>query len=101
MDIAAIERMIEQGRDSYEARLAVGQALLKQDQIDRAILHLSKACQLAPEKTTAWQFLGQAHQKKDQIIQAKEAWTRGIEVAEKNGDEQAKKTMVVWRKRLD
>lgn len=101
MDIAAIEKMIEQGRDSYEARLAAGQACFKADQFERAVEHLLKATQYAPEKTAAWQFLGEAYQKNHQPNAAKSAWCQGIEVATANGDEQAKKVMAVWLKRLD
>lgn len=100
MDIAAIEKMIEQGRDGYEARLAVGQACLNTDQLERAVEHLVKATQHAPEKTAAWQFLGQAYQKSNQLNKAKAAWSQGIEVATANRDEQAKKVMAVWLKRL-
>lgn len=100
MDIAAIEKMIEQGRDSYEARLAVGQACLKADQFERAIGHLLKATEHAPDKSVAWQLLGQAYKKKGQADAAKSAWCQGIEVATANGDEQAKKVMGVWLKRL-
>ncbi|HEY7905458.1 MAG TPA: tetratricopeptide repeat protein [Wenzhouxiangella sp.] len=100
VDVSVIERMIEQGRDSYEARLAVGQAHLKQGQFDRAIEHLAKACEMSPQKTVAWQALGQAHVKNDQPDLARESWQQGIEVAKANGDQQAEKVMAVWLKRL-
>ena len=101
MDVLAIERMIEQGRDSYEARLALGQAHLKAERLDQAIEHLRVACEQQPNKTMAWQLLGQAYQKKDQDDLAGQAWRQGIEVAKDNGDEQARKVMTVWLKRLD
>ena len=100
MDVSAIERMIEQGRDSYEARLALGQAYLKAERFDQAIEHLLVACAQQPTKTIAWQLLGQAHQKKGQDDLAGQAWRQGIQVATDNGDEQAKKVMTVWLKRL-
>lgn len=101
VDVSVIERMIEQGRDSYEARLAVGQAHLKQGQFDRAIEHLSKACEMSPQKTVAWQVLGQARAKNNQPDLARGSWQQGIEVAKANGDQQAEKVMAVWLKRLD
>ena len=100
MDVSAIERMIEQGRDSYEARLALGQAHLKAEHFDQAIEHLLVACDQQPTKTMAWQLLGQAHQKKGQDTLAGQVWRQGIQVATDNGDEQAKKVMTVWLKRL-
>ena len=100
MDIAALERMIDQGRDSYEARLAVGQAHLKADQFAQAIAHLKVATQAHPDKTVGWQVLGQAQCECGDLAAAKTTWQRGIEVAQANGDEQAKKVMQVWLKRL-
>ncbi len=100
MDIAAILKMIDQGRDSYEARLAVAQAQLKLGDTDEALIHLNRACELAPAKTMAWQLLGQAYRDQGNSIKAKEAWTEGIAVASANGDEQAKKVMQVWLARL-
>lgn len=100
VDVSTIERMIEQGRDSYEARLALGQAHLKAERLDQAIEHLLVACDQQPTKTTAWQLLGQAHHKKGQDDLAGQAWRQGIQVAKDNGDEQARKVMTVWLQRL-
>jgi len=101
MNPEAIERMIEQGRDSYEARLAAGQARLKRGEIAQAVSHLKHATGLDPSKTMAWQSLGKAYRTRGQIDAARAAWDAGIEVAEDNGDSQAEKVMRVWRKRLD
>ncbi len=101
VDVSTIEKMIEAGRDSYEARLAVGQAHLKQGHFGQAIEHLAKACEMSPQKTVAWQVLGQAHEKNNAPELAKESWRKGIEVAHANGDQQAQKVMAVWLKRLD
>lgn len=100
MDVLALERLIERGQDSYEARLALGQAYLRQAHSSKAIEHLEKATELSPEKTTAWQALGEAYLQEDQSTKAAEVWRWGIEVATCNGDEQAKKVMQVWLKRL-
>ncbi len=101
MNPEAIERMIEQGRDSYEARLAAGQARLKRGEIAQAASHLERATGLAPDKTMAWQSLGEAYRALGRFDDARAAWDSGIEVAERNGDQQAAKVMRVWRKRLD
>ncbi|AKS40708.1 L-threonylcarbamoyladenylate synthase [Wenzhouxiangella marina] len=101
MDPTVIERMIEQGRDSYEARLAAGQARLKQGEAERAREHLQVATRLAPDKTMAWQVLGEALKALDELPAAARAWMRGIEVARGNGDQQAEKVMTVWLKRID
>ena len=101
MNPEAIERMIDQGRDSYEARLAAGQARLKQGDLQRARTHLERACALAPDKTMAWQTLGQAHQALGDDSAARQAWTRGQQVARSNGDQQAEKVISVWLRRLE
>jgi Flp pilus assembly protein TadD len=101
MNPEIIEKMIADGRDSYEARLAAGQARLKLSDLARAIEHLDKATDFKPAQTAAWQALGQAWQQSGDVDQARTAWQRGIDVARANGDIQAEKVMQVWVKRLD
>jgi len=101
MDPTVIEGLIEQGRDSYEARLAAGQARLKRGEIVRAIEHLEQATAIDPDKTMAWQSLGEAYRARGQIDEARAAWIAGVAAAERNGDQQAGKVMTVFLKRLD
>ena len=101
MNPEVIENMIEAGRDSYEARLAAGQARLKQGELDRAREHLERATDLEPGQTMAWQELGRACQEAGDIAAARSAWQSGVEIAAANGDKQAEKVMMVWLRRLD
>jgi len=101
MNPEPIERLIDGGRDSYEARLAAGQARLKQGDLDRAISHFRKATELDAERTMAWQELGKALEAQGEYEVAHEVWVHGIEVARDNGDKQAEKVMKVWLKRLE
>lgn len=101
MNPEVIENMIAAGRDSYEARLAAGQARLKLGDIDRARAHLQQATDLKPAQTMAWQELGRACREGGDSTGARAAWQRGVEVAAANGDKQAEKVMTVWLKRLD
>lgn len=101
MNPEVIERMIESGRDSYEARLAAGQARLKQGDFERAREHLQRATALKPGQTMAWQELGRACLESGDPESARAAWRQGLEVAAGNGDKQAEKVMTVWLKRLD
>ncbi|MFW5926860.1 MAG: tetratricopeptide repeat protein [Wenzhouxiangella sp.] len=101
MNPEAIEKLIDQGRDSYEARLAAGQARLKSGDVDRAIEHLEQATGHRPDQTMAWQELGRACMEAGDAEAARQAWRRGLEVASANGDKQAEKVMTVWLKRLD
>lgn len=101
MDPEAIEKLIDQGRDSYEARLAAGQARLKAGDVDRAIDHLEKATAYKPEQTMAWQELGKARNESGDVDGARAAWEQGLEAAGANGDKQAEKVITVWLRRLD
>jgi Flp pilus assembly protein TadD len=101
MNPESIERMIDNGRDSYEARLAAGQARLKHGDLGRAIAHFRKATELGPDRTAGWQELGKALEANGEYEVAHEVWVHGIEVARANGDKQAEKVMKVWLKRLE
>ncbi|RFF27154.1 MULTISPECIES: tetratricopeptide repeat protein [unclassified Wenzhouxiangella] len=101
MDPQAIEKLIDQGRDTYESRLAAGQARLKEGDLALAIEHLEMATGHQPEQTTAWQELGKAFNESGRHEAARGAWEKGLEVARDNGDKQAEKVMTVFLKRLD
>ncbi len=100
MNPEVIEKMIEAGRDGYEARLAAGQARLKMGDIAQARQHLERATVFRPEQTMAWQELGRVCREAGELAAARAAWQKGVEVAADNGDKQAEKVMTVWLKRL-
>jgi len=101
MNPETIEKMIEDGRDNYESRLAAGQARLKAGDLADAAAHLEVATGHAPEHTTAWQELGKALNELGQPEAAAKAWEKGLEAARDNGDKQAEKVLTVFLKRLD
>ena len=101
MNPEAIEKLIDQGRDGYEARLAAGQARLKNGDLDQAVAHLEKATGFKPEQTMAWQELGKAHNESGDAEAARAAWQRGLGAARANGDKQAEKVIGVFLRRLD
>ncbi|MDX1625190.1 MAG: hypothetical protein R3323_01640 [Wenzhouxiangellaceae bacterium] len=101
MNPEAIEKMIENGRDSYEARLAAGQARRKDGDARRAVEHLEHAVEFDETRSAAWLELGHARLGLDDRAGAREAWRRGLEAAERQGDVQAGKMIRVFLKRLD
>jgi len=101
MNPETIEKMIDQGRDGYESRLAAGQARLKAGDLARAVAHLERATGHKPEQTMAWQELGRALKELGQPGAARTAWERGLEAARANGDKQAEKVIGVFLRRLD
>jgi Tfp pilus assembly protein PilF len=100
MDPEMIEKMIAGGRDSYEARLAAGQARLKRGEFQSAIEHLEKATEHKPDQTMAWQELGTAYQRSGDDDKAGKVWKKGFIKAQINGDKQAEKVIAVFLKRL-
>lgn len=100
MDIDALKKILEQGQDSLILRFGLGQALLKDNQIDDAIIHLQKALEFDPEYSAAWKLLGKALVENQQNGEATNAYEQGIKVAEAKGDIQAAKEMKVFLKRL-
>ncbi|GAB4167536.1 MAG: hypothetical protein Kow0020_00500 [Wenzhouxiangellaceae bacterium] len=101
MDPERIEALIDAGRDDATARLAAGQAWLGAGQPGRAVAHLRRAVELAPELSAGWQWLGKACLDSGDTAGARTAWERGIEVAASRGDRQAQRVMQVWLRRLD
>lgn len=96
-----IEKLIEQGRDGYEARLAAGQARLGNGDVERAIEHLQEAVAFDAGRSMAWQLLGKALLANDEPEAARSAWQRGLQTARAAGDKQVEKTIGVFLKRLD
>lgn len=101
MNPETLERLIARGRDSYESRLAAGQAWLRAGDARRAEAHLRRATEHQPGLSMAWQELGQACLQLDEREAARQAWQRGLEAAQANGDKQAEKVMAVFLRRLD
>ncbi|MBY6205036.1 tetratricopeptide repeat protein [Halomonas denitrificans] len=101
MDPQAIEKLIDNGRDGYEARLAAGQARQASGDLDRAIAHFEAATAFKPGNTMAWQALGRARHEQGDDEQARTAWERGLAAAQANGDKQSEKVLAVWLRRLE
>lgn len=101
MNPETIEALIAKGRDTYESRLAAGQARRAAGDLERAIEHLTVATKHQPDRTIAWQELGRCLNDRHDREGARAAWERARSAARTNGDKQAEKVIGVWLRRLD
>jgi tetratricopeptide (TPR) repeat protein len=101
MDIQALEKMLENGRDSALLRFGLAGALQQQGNLAAALEHLQSAVKQDPDFTAAWKALGKLQLEMGARDQARETWRQGIVVAGKRGDKQAQKEMQVFLRRLD
>jgi Tfp pilus assembly protein PilF len=92
--------MLKAGQDNALLRFGLGQAYLKEQQYDQAVIHLKYATQHDPEYSAAWKLLGKAYAKLIDNNNAIASFKTGIDIAERKGDKQAAKEMQVFLKRL-
>ncbi|QKW56578.1 tetratricopeptide repeat protein [Stenotrophomonas sp. NA06056] len=101
MDIETLERMLAAGKDSALLRFGLGKGWLDAGDPVRAATHLGRCVVLDPDYSAAWKLLGKAWLAGGQPQAAREAWQRGLSVAGNKGDQQARKEMQVFLRRLD
>ncbi|MEG0000337.1 MAG: hypothetical protein RR720_02830 [Comamonas sp.] len=95
-----LEQLLATGRDSALLRFGLGNACLKEGDAAAAALHLAQATQQQASYSAAWKLLGVALNQLERWDQAQAAWSRGLEVAEQQGDAQSAKEMAVFLRRL-
>nr|WP_070291732.1 hypothetical protein [Janthinobacterium sp. HH106] len=95
-----LEKLLAQGRDSALLRFGLGDACLKDNDAEQAVIHLAQATQQQTSYSAAWKLLGKALLQLDRLDEAQAAWTTGVTVAQQQGDLQAVKEMTVLLKRL-
>ncbi|EJE49717.1 hypothetical protein PMI14_05722 [Acidovorax sp. CF316] len=100
MDIQPLEALLQRGVDNALLRFALGSHYLKMNEPGTAAEHLQRCVEQSPDYSAAWKLLGKAHALHDQPDAAQQAWTQGMEVAQRNGDHQAYKEMQVFLRRL-
>ena len=99
--VERFESMLAAGRESPLLRLTLGTEYLKRDDADAATRHLTRAVELDPDYSAAWQHLGRAFEQAERPEEAASAWRSGIDAAGRRGDAQAAKVMRVWLRRLE
>ena len=100
MDRKTLEGMLAKGNDNLLLRYTLGTLCLKEGDADVAVEHLETALRQDPEHSASWKAYGKALTNLERNEDAVEAYTRGIEIAERKGDVQAAKEMKVFLKRL-
>jgi Tfp pilus assembly protein PilF len=98
--IASLEALLAKGGDSATLRLALASRYLDAGDAAPAVKHAEAAVRLDPEYSAAWKALGRALTAAGRTTEAQASYARGIEVAERRGDQQAAKEMRVFTKRL-
>jgi Flp pilus assembly protein TadD len=99
--IANLLKLVGTARDGALLRFSLGTGYLKETDFPAAVEHLSAAVEKDPEYSAAWKLLGSALAQCGREDDALAAYRKGIEVAEKKGDKQAAKEMVVFSRRLE
>lgn len=94
LQIQNLEKLLASGKDGALLRFSVGSEYLKIRQFPQAIAHLACAVEHNRDYSAAWKLLGKAHLGASQVSAAREAWTTGIDVAERRGDKRGAKA---WR----
>lgn len=100
MDIHALQRLLDRGRDSALLRFSLGKALLDTGDATAAVTHLQRCVVQDARYSAGWKWLGKAHLAAGDTGAAARAWQEGSAVAETNGDKQAVKEMAVFLRRL-
>ena len=100
MNIERVEKLLADGHDNAMLRFGLGKAYFDAGNWQKAEQHLSSAVKIQPEYSAAWQLLGQALHAAGSLAEALAAFDRGMQCAEKNGDQQAFKVMRVMKKRV-
>lgn len=99
--IAAFEKLLDGPRDGALLRFGLGQEYVKIGDLPRAVAMFESAVDRDPKYSAAWKALGKARAECGQRELARQAFERGVAVAEARGDVQAAKEMKVFLRRLD
>jgi Tfp pilus assembly protein PilF len=99
--ISNLENLLSKGRESALLRFSLGSEYLKLREIWVAIFHLKRALELDPNYSAAWKLLAMALAEGGILNEALATYRRGIEVAQRRGDQQAVKEMTVFARRLE
>ena len=98
--ISNLENLLSQGRESALLRFSLGSEYLKLGMTWVAVIHLKRALELDTNYSAAWKLLGMAYADAGILHGALDTYRRGVDVAQRRGDQQAAKEMTVFARRL-
>ena len=99
--ILNLEKLLGGPRDNALLRFSLGNEYLKLHDYRPAVAHLRRSVELDEQYSAAWKLLGQALASNDDLPGALQAYRQGIIVAERKGDKQAAKEMLVFARRIE
>ncbi|SRR5258705_9589574 len=99
--IRNLEKLLGGPRDNALLRFSLGSEYIKAGDVGQALEHLTRAVEQDPLYSAAWKLLGRTLAKAGRSEDALAAYRQGIVVAEKKGDKQAAKEMIVFAKRIE
>ena len=99
--ISNLEKLLSQRKESALLRFSLGSEYLKLREYWVAVFHLKRALELDPNYSAAWKLLAMALADGGVLNEALDTYRRGIEVAQRRGDQQAVKEMTVFARRLE
>jgi Flp pilus assembly protein TadD len=101
VNVNSLETMLESGQDTALLRFTLGNAFIRHEKFEEAVVHLARAVELDPGYSAAWKSYGKALAGLGKLDKAEEVYRRGIAIAHKKGDKQAAREMEVFLKRLE
>lgn len=99
-NIDTFKSLLEKGNDNALLRYSLGNEYIKTQDFEQAIIHLEKAISFDQSYSAAWKLYAKALSENKQTTDAINAYEKGINIAEANGDMQSVKEMRVFLKRL-
>lgn len=92
--IEQFKQMTQADPDNELGHFSLGKACLEAERFDEAVTSLARAIEINPKMSKAFQLLGTAHDKAGQRDKAIEVMTRGVTVADLQGDVMPRDAMV-------
>ena len=99
--IAQFREVVELFPEDPVARFGLATTCLEAGLADDAVKEFEETIRLKPDYTAAHRGLGRALERAGRRQEARAAYVRGIEIAERTGDLQTKKEMEVFLRRLE